>query len=64
MRSLRGSLSAKIAALVLATVLAAGAALSFIATVAVWNGYGTAPSYFDDVLCRETMTEAMYRRSR
>ena len=60
MRSLRGSLSAKIAALVLATVLAAGAALSFIATLAVWNGYGTAPSYFDDVLCRETMTEAMY----
>ena len=46
--------------MVLATVLAAGAVLCYIATAAVWNGYATAPTYYEDVLCRETMTDAMY----
>ena len=46
--------------MVLATLLAAGAVLCYIATAAVWNGFGTAPSYYDDVLCREVMTDAMY----
>ena len=60
MRDLRRSLPAKIGAMVLATLLAAGAVLCYIATAAVWNGFGTAPSYYDDVLCREVMTDAMY----
>ena len=60
MRDLRGSLPAKIGAVVLATLLATGAVLCYIATAAVWSGFGTAPSYYDDVLCRETMTDAMY----
>lgn len=60
MRDLRGRLSAKAGALILATILAAGSVLSYIATVAIWSGYGTAPSYFDDLLCRDTMEGALY----
>ena len=59
MRDLRGSLPAKVGAMVLATVLAVGAALCYVATAAVWNGYGTAPTYYEDILCRETMNDAM-----
>ena len=60
MRDLRGRFFAKAGALILATVLAAGAVLSYVATVAFWSGYGTAPSYFDDLLCRDAMEGAMY----
>ena len=60
MRDLRGSLLAKAGALILATVLAAGAVLCFIATLAIWNGIGTAPTYYEDALCRDTMNDAMY----
>ena len=60
MRDLRGRFFAKAGALILATVLAAGAVLSYVATVAIWSGYGTAPSYFDDLLCRDAMEGAMY----
>ena len=60
MRDLRGRFFAKAGALILATVLAAGAVLSYVATVALWSGYGTAPSYFDDLLCRDAMEGAMY----
>ena len=60
MRDLRGRFFAKAGALILATLLAAGSVLSYIATIAIWSGYGTAPSYFDDLLCRDTMEGAMY----
>ena len=60
MRDLRGKVSAKVAALFLATVLAAGAVLCYVAAVASWSGYGTASSYFDDLLCRDAMEGAMY----
>ena len=60
MRDLRGSLLAKAGALILATVLAAGAVLCFIATLAIWNGIGTAPTYYEDALCRDSMNDAMY----
>lgn len=60
MRDLRGRFAAKAAALVLATVLAAGAVLSYAATIAVWNGIGTAPSYYEDALCWDVMDDAMY----
>ena len=60
MRDLRGRFAAKAGALILATLLAAGSVLSYIATIAIWSGYGTAPSYFDDLLCRDTMEGAMY----
>ena len=60
MRDLRSRFAAKAGALILVTALAAGAVLSYIATVAIWSGYGTAPSYFDDLLCRDAMEGAMY----
>lgn len=60
MRDLRGRFAVKAAALVLATVLAAGAVLSYAATIAVWNGIGTAPSYYEDALCWDVMDDAMY----
>ena len=60
MHDLRGRFAAKAAALVLATVLAAGAVLSYAATIAVWNGMGIAPSYFEDALCGDVMDDAMY----
>lgn len=60
MHDLRGRFAAKAAALVLATVLAAGAVFAYAATIAVWNGIGTAPSYFEDALCWDVMDDAMY----
>ena len=60
MRDLRGRFAVKAAALVLATVLAAGAVLCYAATIAVWNGIGTAPSYYEDALCWDVMDDAMY----
>ena len=55
----RGSLACKCGALVLLIAAAAGAALCSAAVVLFSCGYGTAGTFQDDILCRDTMDTAM-----
>lgn len=59
MRKLTESLWAKLVAVVLLVVLSAGAVLSTLGTMLVWSGMATAPSFYDDPLCNNTMHTAM-----
>ena len=60
MRELRKQLWAKLAAIVLLVLLTAGAAVCVLATILTWSGYGTGPSFYEDDMCQDAMSGAMY----
>jgi len=60
MYDLRKSLPAKIIAVILLVITAFGTALGILGNVALGQGYGTAESFYEDILCQEPLQQAMY----
>ena len=59
-KDLRKNLAVKIAAIFLLLASAAGAALGSAALVLISCGYGSAEDFQDDILCRNSMDDAMH----